>query len=189
LTEENDQDEQVNRELPSRADFIGLLICITITAFCVWVINSYESAQQGYKWVIFGSATLFSGLSVFFFISNIIEKIVNDKARYRRRINSFPLIFFGLLLNGFGISRLYESFESSDANNDGLFTITDINIHAKETFFAVGDRFTVLIANTDVGQFFEMNTITPSPLLAFIVSVLLWGILWKGLHILITGED
>lgn len=83
------------------------------------------------------------------------------------------------MINVFGLSRLYESYERPDANNDDLFTITDVGIHIKETFLVSGNRFTVWVANTDVGQFFEMDKVTASPLLAYIVSFILWGVLWK----------
>jgi hypothetical protein len=179
LTEENNQDGQVSEEPPSRTDFIQLLISIAVTSFCVWIIDSYESAQQGYKWAFFGFATLFSGIFVLYSLSNIIEKMVKDRSAYKRRIESLPELFIVSMINGFGLSRLYESFERPDANNDGLFTITDVSINIKETFLVSGNRFTIWIANTDIGQFFEMDKVTASPLLAFIVSFMLWGVLWK----------
>jgi hypothetical protein len=46
-----------------------------------------------------------------------------SKNRNKRRISSLSKVFFGLILNGIGIMRLYESFERPDANNDGLFTL------------------------------------------------------------------
>jgi hypothetical protein len=195
LTKENDQHEQDGGTPPCRKDFTELLIGITVTGFCVWIINSYESAQQGYKWAIFGLVTLLSGGWVFGSICIIIEKWFKFKTSYRfkksfyRFKESLSYFFLGLILNWTGVSRLYESFERSDANNDGLFTITDLGVHAKETFFATGDLFTIWIANTSVGQFFEMNTITPSPNLAFIVSFFLWFSLYLGLKTLITDED
>lgn len=87
-----------------------------------------------------------------------------------------------------GFLRLYDSIERPDANYDGRFTIGDIGIHAKETFFATGDIVISWVAGTNFGQSFEMNVDTPQLLLSFTVSFLLWLPLLAGLKVLITGK-
>ena len=98
-------------------------------------------------------------------------------------------LFWGGLLNILAFIRLLESFGNPDANKDGLVTISDFGIHAKETFFATGDKVTLFVADTSFGQFFEMNTTTPALALSFVVSFILWFILYFGLQILIIGEE
>jgi hypothetical protein len=188
LAEEYDQDEQGKREIPNRIDIIGLIISLAITVFCVWIIDSFESAQQGFKWVILALTTLFGGFTVLFFIYNIIEKIVYDKTRYRNRIKSLPIVFLGLLFNGSAIERLYKSSERPDANGDGIFTISDVVFHAKETFFTVGNQWAVEIAKSDIGQFFEMNA-NPNSFLALIMSLFFGSWLLMGLFTLISGDE
>ena len=89
----------------------------------MWVINSYESAQQGYKWVVLGLVTLFSGAAVLGTIFDFIDYYFKKNNNYRLS-ESLYVIFFSLILNGIGVFRLYESFKRPDANNDGLFTIS-----------------------------------------------------------------
>jgi hypothetical protein len=180
LTEEYDQGEQVDRKLTSRETFITLLICIAITAFGVWLIDSDEPSLQGFMGVILFLVTFVSGIMVIYCLVNITDNYLKEILIYRRLKKFFPAIIPGLIVNGFGLSRLYESFERPDANNDGLFTITDVGIHIKEIFLASGNRFTVWVANTDVGQFFEMDKVAPSPTFAFIISFFLWAMLWQG---------
>lgn len=189
MTEEYDRDEKVNTEFTTRDILYLLPISTAITAFGIWVINSYESYQQGYKWVIFGLITLFSGVMVLMCITQIIDKYLREIIIYKQIKKSFFSFLGASIFNGIGLSRLYESFERPDANNDGLFTISDVGIHAKETFYASGDRFAVWFANTDVGQFFEMNKVTPSPTLAFFVSFFLWGLFWAAWQEFTTVED
>ena len=139
MTKENDPYEQESEEYPDSSDFTIILVGKIITIFFVWVINSYDSAQQGYKWLFLGLVILFSGVAVLGTIFGFINYCFKKNNNYRLN-KSLQMIFFSLMLSGTGVFRFYESFERLDANNDGLFTIIDISVHAKETFKPVENR-------------------------------------------------
>jgi hypothetical protein len=104
------------------------------------------------------------------------------------REQSVGYLLAGGLLNATAFFRLFSSFEHPDANLDGAFTISDIGIHIKETFFISGDLLIGGVAKTGFGEFFEMSQNSPNFVLSFVVSAILWFSLFQGLKILITGK-
>ncbi|MEO5327493.1 MAG: hypothetical protein H7829_04535 [Magnetococcus sp. THC-1_WYH] len=105
------------------------------------------------------------------------------------RVKSIWFLLLALSFNINTFHRFQESFSTPDVNKDGLFTISDLWVHAKETFFCTGDLFTISLAKTEFGQFFEMSTIEPATGLSFVVSFALLSMLYTGVVILITGEN
>ena len=105
------------------------------------------------------------------------------------RWKSIGFLLPGGLFNIAAFLRLYSAFENPDTNHDGAITISDLGVHSKEIFFRTGDLLTQEIAATGFGAFFEMNINEPAPALSFLISAILWFMLYLGLKILITGEE
>ncbi len=91
-------------------------------------------------------------------------------------------LLWGGLINWLSWAALIRAFESSDANSDGQFTISDIWLQFKNVFFATGDSVTLWIADTSFGKFFEMNYQEPSLGLSFWISFTCWFLLFGGLY-------
>ena len=89
-------------------------------------------------------------------------------------------VLWGGLINWLSWAALKRAFDESDANGDGLFTISDVWLHFKNVFFATGDIVSLWIADTGLGEFFEINTQERLEGLSFGISLLCWLVLFGG---------
>jgi hypothetical protein len=113
-------------------------------------------------------------------LKKIFSSIVN-------RLQWLLLLIFAISFNYLNLERLFSSFSQPDADGNGLFTINDIFLHIRESFYSSGDAFTLWLSNTEFGIFFEMDVSNPSLILSTIVSLLLWFMLVQSVCAFILG--
>ena len=103
------------------------------------------------------------------------------------RLPYFWGLIISLIVNHLNLERLYTSFSQPDANGNGHFTYTDVEIHIKETFFATGDAVALWLSTTDLGKFFELDVNNPHLAVSIIISLLCWVSIYICSQQVITG--